>query len=181
MSHLSSHERSTPGPVESIFQLKFFYLNLGSTPCPAPVPSMSHLRSCGEGVNSGSGSSSRSIVGLSLFDLNLGSNPSPAPVPSMFHLKSCGRGSTLDLDPAPDPNLGCTFDLNFHCIDNMLTISFLQISIFCPISLFQVVRFEQFLYMQGSLFQIIILSTNNPILSLKLNVLSLISILSGWN
>ena len=29
------------------------------------------------------------------------------------------------------------FDLNFHCIDIMVTLCYLEISIFCPIILFQ--------------------------------------------
>ena len=128
----------------SLFGLQLFDLSLGSTPSSAPVTSMSHLRSSG-GFNSGSGSSSRSIFGLQFFDLSLGSTPFLAVFPSMSYLRSCGGGqlciliqlwihicvvpfedplhhwlqahlcltlaheerSTLDLDPAPNPCLGC--------------------------------------------------------------------------
>ena len=77
----------------------FVFYPFRSIPTPAPVPSMSHLRSCG-GVNS------RSIFELQLFDLNLGSTSSLAPVTSMYHCTSCVGGSTLDLDTAPDPYFG---------------------------------------------------------------------------
>ena len=63
----------------------------------------------------------------------------------------------------------------------MLTLSYLQNSIFCPITLFQVVRFELFLHKQGLFFQIIIFSTNNLILSSKFNVLSHNYVLSSQN
>ena len=49
----------------------------------------------------------------------------------------------------------------------------------CPITPFQVVRIESFIHKQGCFFQMIILCTTNPMLSLKLNVLSYNSIPSG--
>ena len=73
------------------------------------------------------------------------------------------------------------YDLNFHCIDIMLTLWYLQNSIFCSIALFQVVRFEIFLHNQGLFFQMTILSTTNPMLSSKLNALSHNSVPSGQN
>ena len=79
--------------LQIIFGLQLFDLNLGYTASLAPVPSMSHLNSCGEVK---SGSISRSIFGLQLFYLNLGSTPSLSPVPSMPHLRSCGEGVSSD-------------------------------------------------------------------------------------
>ena len=57
------------------------------------------------------------------------------------------------------------FDLNFHCIDIMLTLWYLQNSIFCPITLFHVVRFEKLLHKQESLLETTVLSSNNLMLS----------------
>ena len=108
VSHLRSCGGSTVDLDPAQDQVVTFYLNLGFTQSLAPVPSMSHLRSC-EGVNSGSGSSSRSIFELYHFDLNLGSTPPPCLVPSVSHLRSCG-GSTVDLDPTQDQVV--TFYLN---------------------------------------------------------------------
>ena len=86
---------------------------------------MSHLSSCGRGINSRS--ILRSIFGLQLFDLNLGSTLSPASVPSLSHLRSCG-GSTPDLDPTPDLYLGCTFwpefSLYWYYVNPMLSSKF---------------------------------------------------------
>ena len=79
----------------------FFDLNLGPTPSPATVPSMSHLRSCGRSIQDPDPAPD------SYLHCNLwGSTPSPAPVPSMSHLRSCGRSIP---DPDPDPYLCCTF------------------------------------------------------------------------
>ena len=47
---------------------------------------------------------------------------------------------------------------------------------FCLITQFQVLRIEEFIHKEGSFFVMIILSTNSPILSSKLNMLSLISV-----
>ena len=68
-----------------------------STPSPAPVPSMSHLRLCG---------GSTPDLDPYLCCTFWGSTLSLAPVPSMSHLRLCG-GSTLD--PYPNPYLCCTF------------------------------------------------------------------------
>ena len=57
------------------------------------------------------------------------------------------------------------------------TLCYLQNWMFCPITLFQVFRFEKFLHKQGLFFyEAIILSTNNPMLSSKLNISSHISV-----
>ena len=110
-------------------------------------------------------------LGCNFMTLIQGPPLSPAPVPSMSHLRSCG--GQLRIWIQFQINIWVVhFDLNFHCIDIMLTLTYLQNSIFCPITLFQVVRFELFLHKQGLFFQIIIFSTNNLILSSKLNVLS---------
>ena len=50
-----------------------------------------------------------------------------------------------------------------------------------PITLFQEVRFEKLLHKQGSFFQMIILSTDNPLSSSKLNALPHNSVPSGQN
>ena len=63
----------------------------------------------------------------------------------------------------------------------MLTLWYLQKSTFCPITLFQLVRFEKFLWKQWIFIQMIILSTNNYLLSLELNVLSYNSVWSWQN
>ena len=91
-----------------------------------------------------------------------------APVPSMSHLSLLWGDFRL-------------FHLNFYCIDIMLTLWYLQKSTFCPITLFQLVRFEKFLWKQWIFIQMIILSTNNYLLSLELNVLSYNSVWSWQN
>ena len=54
------------------------------------------------------------------------------------------------------------FDLNFHCVDIMYTLCYLQNSTFCPTTPFQMVRFEKFLHKQGLFFlQMIILNAKN--------------------
>ena len=68
------------------------------------------------------------------------------------------------------------FGLNFHCIDIMSTLCYLWNSTFCPITLFLVVRFEKFLHKQGLFFPDDHFECNNPVLSLKLNILSHISV-----
>ena len=105
-----------------------------------PCLTLDHV---GEGVNSRSGSNSRSIFGLQLFDLNLGSTPFLAPVPSMSYLRSCEGGGQLQIWIQLQIHIWVLlFYFYFHCIDIMLTLCYLQYSIFCPITLFQVVRFE---------------------------------------
>ena len=47
---------------------------------------------------------------------------------------------------------------------------------FCPLTLFEVVRFEKFLHKQGLFFGMIVLSTNSAVLSSKLNISSHISV-----
>ena len=81
------------------------------------------------------------------------------------------------------------FDLNFHCIDIIITLcSFIPELwsnwsvptahycllnwMVCPITPLQVVRLKNSFTSRGSFFQIIILSTNSPMLSLKLNISS---------
>ena len=59
------------------------------------------------------------------------------------------------------------------------TLFYLQNWMFCPITSFQLVKFETFLHKQGSFFETIILSTNNLMSSSKLNILSHNSIPSG--
>ena len=90
---------------------------------------MSHLSSFW-GVNSWS------IFKLQLFDLNLGSTPSLALVPSMSQLSLLWGQLQIHI---------CVvlFDLNFHCIDIMLTLCYLQNSIFYATTLFLVVIFEK--------------------------------------
>ena len=77
------------------------------------------------------------------------------------------------------------FYLNFHFIHIMLTLCYLQNSAFCPITPFQVVRCEKNYFSNKGCFyfKMIILSTNNAMLSSRLNVLSHNSIPSGqiWN
>ena len=101
-------------PIPSVSQLRSWGAMLdpdhylcctfwGSTPSPAPVPSMSHLTLCG-----GSTRDQDPAPDPYLCCTFWASPPSPAPVPSMSHLTLCG-GSTRDQDPAPDPYLCCTF------------------------------------------------------------------------
>ena len=56
------------------------------------------------------------------------------------------------------------------------TLCYLQNWMFCPITPFQVVRFEKSLHKQGLLFCRNCLSINNPILSSKLNISCHISV-----
>ena len=133
----------------------------------------------GEGVNSAS--RSRSIFGLYFFYLNLESTPSLAPVSSMSHLSSSG-GSTPDLDPAPDPYLGCTFDLNFG--SNLSPAQGPSMSHLCSSegsTLDQDPAPDPYMgctfWPEFSLYWYHV----NPMLSSKLNLLSHISIPSGQN
>ena len=51
-------------------------------------------------------------------------------------------------------------------------LCYFQNWMFCPRTLFHIVRFEKFLHKQGSIFEVIVLSTKMTILSSKLNILS---------
>ena len=74
-----------------------------------------------------------------------GSTPSLAPVTSMSHLQImwCVGGSTLYLDPAPDPYF---YRWSFGI---PTTLCYLQNWMFCPITPFQVVTIQIFIHKLG--------------------------------
>ena len=124
----------------------------------------------GMGVNSGSGSGYRSIFGLYSrlgcspisFSPELigGSTPdpylwsTPAPVPSQFHLRSLWWGVNSRSGSGSRSIFQLfIFYLNFHCIEIMLTLCYLQYSTFCPITPFQVITFKENPFTNKALFR----------------------------
>ena len=114
------------------------------------------------GINSGSGSSSRSIFGLYFLDLNLGSTPSPQPYVSsklnVLFSNSVPSGQNWKFFHKE----GSFFQTFIWSTYNPMLFSNWM---FCTITLFQVVRLEKFIHKQGSFFEMTILSTKNPMLS----------------
>ena len=99
-------------------------------------------------------------IWLVLFDLNLGSTPEMALVTCMSQLTWLWwEGSTPDKDPDPDTYLGCTSWPEFSLYWYHVNQCYLQNSTFCPITPFQMVRFENTLYKWGCFFQMVSLST----------------------
>ena len=134
----------TPDPYLGCTFWPEFRVDSGSSPIY-----VSPVFIVGVGVNSRSGSSSRSIFGLFFLTciLNLGSTL--AMVPFMSHLWLIVVGGQLQIQIYIWVVL---FELNFHCIDIMLTLCYLQNSTFFLITPFQVVRFEKFLHKWDFLF-----------------------------
>ena len=88
-------------------------------------------------------------------------------------------GPTLEPDPAPDPYLGCTFDLKFHHIDIMLTLCYLQIECLVPLlhsKWWELINSSQ---TGCSFFPDNHFEHQQPLLSSKFNILSHNSIPSG--
>ena len=129
----------------------------------------SHLcltfRSCVcRGINTVSGSSSRSIfLQVIIWNTN---NPMLSSKLNVLSHNSIPSGYIWKIHS----QVGVAFSRQSFW--GPTTLCYFQTCMFCPRTLFHIVRFEKFLHKQGSIFEVIILSTKNTILSSKLNILS---------
>ena len=129
----------------------------------------SHLcltfRSCVcRGINTVSGSSSRSIF-LQVIILNT-NNPMLSSKLNVLSHNSLPSGHNWKIHS----QAGIVFSRQSFW--GPTNLCYFQNWMFCPRTLFHIVRFEKFLHKQGSIFEVIVLSTKITILSSKLNILS---------